>query len=95
MSTLRDNAMARLAAATVSLQDASTSVNLVLTLFCDPSEDGNGEARLEELETAFMSCHLAAIAISKAQEAMKAMDGDDLAEPEDEEPTDDDGEEEE
>lgn len=92
MSTLRDNAMARLAAATVALQDATNSVSLVLTYFCDPSAE-EGEERGEELETAFMSCHMAAIAISKAQEAYKAMDADDLAEAEDEEPTDDDDEE--
>ena len=83
MTSKRDECMARLAAADVYLRDARSSIELVQALFCDPSDDQDGASRAEEMETAFMSCHLAAVSLSKAQAAFKDMDEDDVITAED------------
>lgn len=75
--------MARIAAADVALQNARESVSLAMNLFCDPSDDQDGAFREEEIETAFMCCHLAAVSLSKAQGAFKEQDEDDLITAED------------
>ncbi len=83
MTTKRDETMARIAAADVALQNAKEAVSLSMNLFCDPTEDQDGAVREEELETAFMCCHLAAVSLSKAQTAFKEQDEDDLITAED------------
>jgi hypothetical protein len=90
MTTKRDEAMARLVAADVNLRDARASIELVQSYFCDPEEDADGAVRADEIDTSFLFCHTAAIAISKAQNAMKEMDAEDfsIGEDDDEEDVD-------
>ena len=96
----RDNAMARIAVAMVSLDDAKELCSGTIQQFIDPSTepaDLTGSERQESLNDAFMCCHNAAQSIQAAMEALASMGkpelskGEDLGGDEDDDGEDDDG----
>jgi hypothetical protein len=80
----RDAAMARIAAALLSLQTARDLLNDALAQFVspvsEPEDDTDGNLRREYLDNALGCCHDAAVAVGQAQAAMNVMSVEELAE---------------
>lgn len=94
----RDEAMARLMAARVSLQAAMDAVDEAGAIFVNPDEDPKGKERKQLIADALEAAGVASRALEAAEETVKAFDRDDWKEREpwedgDDEDGDDDDEE--